>query len=235
MYCIHCGASGAKNFCASCGSSQTAESTSKLAPVDQENLVQDGNDIIIAELHWIESLQYEIIINSVEARTRIAACASGVAEGVTGDDLLAVFDAVSTIGFSLGKLTKAILPIYDKLGIKTNYETQMHFAAPPGRVLLAALCAMASRGLKIDQVQQSTDACSLNAKITSGIITNGGQLRIMLTKQERVVQVEISATISGQWYDWGKSQGLAEAVRAKISQDIGDQQLGQPPRLGKVA
>lgn len=93
----------------------------------------------------------------------------------TGDDLLAVFDAVSNVGFSLEKLSKAIVPISDKLGI------------------------------------------------------------IMLSEREGVVQAEISASISGQWYDWGKSQALIDAVCTNISRDLADQQTGKPPHVAKVA
>jgi hypothetical protein len=89
--------------------------------------------------------------------------------------------------------------------------------------------------LKINEVQQSSQACCLNAKIPSGIITNGGLLRIVLTQLTGAVQVDISATISGQWYDWGKSQGLIEALCKIVSRDLNDQQTGQPPRLGQVA
>lgn len=235
MYCIHCGASGAHKFCARCGAAQTVGERREQVLDSPRNSFQENSDIIVAEILWTDTLQYEIILRQPEARARIAACASEAAQGVTGDDVLAVFDSVSTIGFSLEKLTKAILPIYDKLGIKTSRETQVRFAAPPGRVLLAVLCALAAKGFKIEEVEQSPQACRLFAKIPMGFITNSGHLRIMLSECEGGVHAVVSASISGQWYDWGKSQALIDAICAKISQALVDQQTGKPPGVVKVA
>ncbi len=235
MFCIHCGARGAKSFCASCGTSQVSESADARASADEVLSSHEDAEIIVADIRWTDTLQYAVVLNQPEARARIAACANEAKQGVSGEDLLALFDAVSTIGFSLGKLTKAILPIYDKLGIKTSREAQVRCVSPPGRVLLAALCAFASRGLKIEDVEQATNACCLTAKIAAGIVTNSGQLQVMLSVHESDVLVKVSATTSGQWYDWGKAQGLADAVCTTILQEVDDQQTGQPPRLGKVA
>ena len=235
MYCIHCGANGAHKFCAKCGAAQTVGEMQDQAIDSPGSTNYESSDIIVAEILWTDTLQYDIVLRQPEARARIAACASEVAQGITGDDLLAVFDAVSTIGFSLEKLTKAILPIYDKLGIKTSRETQVQFAAPSGRVLLAALCALAAKGFKIEEVEQSLQACRLSAKIPMGFITNSGHLRIMLSEREGAVHAVVSASISGQWYDWGKSQALIDALCTRISQDLVDQQTSLPPGIAKVA
>ncbi len=235
MYCIHCGAHGAHNYCANCGAAQTADNTREQALASQWNSIDQTSDIIVAEIVWTDTLQYDVILRQPEARTRIAAYASETTPGITGDDLLAVFDAVSNVGFSLKKLSTAILPIYDKLGIKTSRKTQVKFTAPPGRVLLAALCALAAKGFKIEEVEQAPQACCLFAKIPMGFITNSGHLRIMLNEREGAVEAEVSVSISGQWYDWGKSQALIDALCTKISQDLFDQQTGKSAGVAKVA
>jgi hypothetical protein len=63
MFCIHCGASGAKKFCATCGAAQTSESS-------QSNSSDDGIEIeiIVAEILWTETLQYDLVLRQPEVR-----------------------------------------------------------------------------------------------------------------------------------------------------------------------
>ena len=154
---------------------------------------------------------------------------------MTGDDLLAVFDAISPIGFSLGKFTHAILPIDDKRGIKTGHQSQGIFDSPPGRVILAVLCTLAGESLAIASVHQDPDTCSLSADIPSGLITNRGELHILIAVHELYVSMSLAATISGQWYDWGKSKRLADEIFSAVHGDLTNQQSGRPPQDRRVA
>lgn len=213
MYCVHCGAEGAVSFCASCGQRQRADAIDKDQAVANssvsESLSTDSASpilaIVVSEANWTESIQYETVLAQIEARDRISAAGRSAVEGVTSEDLLAVFDAVSPIGFSLGKFTNAILPIYDKLGIKTGHESKGIFDAPPGRVMLAVLCTLAAKSLTITDVHQDPGKCSLSAEIPSGLITNRGKLNILIEVHQMFVSVSLATTISGQWYDWGRS------------------------------
>jgi hypothetical protein len=183
----------------------------------------------------LESIHYETVLAHAEPRERILVAGRGATEGVTGDDFLAVFDAVSPIGFSLGKLTNAILPIYEKLGIKTDRESQAIFDAPPGRVMLAVLCTMAAKSLAIADVRQDSSQCSLSAKIPSGLITNRGKLHVLISVQELHVRVSLATSISGQWYDFGKSKRLIDEMFDSIHRDLTSQQAGLSPRYRRVA
>jgi hypothetical protein len=156
-------------------------------------------------------------------------------EGVTGDDLLAIFDAISPIGFSLGKFTHAILPVYDKLGIKTGLQSQAVFEAPPGRVMLAVLCTLAAKSLTIANVHQDPVNCSLSAEIPSGLFTNRGKLHILIEVHETHVSLSLSTTISGQWYDWGKSKRMIDEIHQAVHRDLTSQQSGRPPRYRRIA
>ena len=240
MYCIHCGAEGAATFCARCGRPQHDDKSLKTNPhglpgeaVDREPSQRDpeGQDM----LGWTRSIQYETVLASPEARRRIAAAGRGASKGVTGDDLLAIFDAVSPIGFSLEKLTHAILPIYDRLGIKTDREVHKIFNAPPGRVMLAVICALAAKALAIADVCQDATRCSFSAAIPAGLITNRGKLHVLMSVEEQGIRVSIAATISGQWYDFGKSQGLIDEMFASVQTNLTDQQLEHPEKDQRVA
>lgn len=243
MYCIHCGADSVATFCAVCGRRQLvdgqlpAESNADHCDPPDSNAgsANSAEPVIEASICWTDSIQYETVLASPEPRERIAAAGRGANQGVTGDDLLAVFDAVSPIGISLGKLTNAILPIYDKLGIKTDRQSQAVFDAAPGRVLLATMCTLAEKSLTIVDVRQDTHECALTAEIPSGLITNRGKLHAVITVHEQYVQVSLATTISGQWYDFGKSKRLIDDMFQSIYNDVTSQQSGNSPRYRRVA
>lgn len=243
MYCVHCGADNAATFCAACGRRQHVDRKvqfesdvveADLSDSDPSSASSDGSTVQ-SSICWTESIQYETVLANPEPRERISAAGRRATEGVTGDDLLAVFDAVSPIGFSLGKFTNAILPIYDKLGIKTDRESQAMFDAPPGRVMLAVLCTLAAKSLAIADVRQDPNKCSLSAEIPSGLITNRGKLHVLISVQDLDVQVSLATTISGQWYDFGKSKRLIDEMFEAIHGDLTSQQSGRPPRYRRVA
>lgn len=243
MYCIHCGADNAATFCAACGQRQSVDSKVHFesdvveADVSNSEPSSSSSDGSTAQssICWTESIQYETVLASPEPRERILAAGRRASKGVTGDDLLAVFDAVSPIGFSLGKFTNAILPIYDKLGIKTDRESQAIFDAPPGRVMLAALCTLAAKSLAIADVCQDPGKCSLSAEIPSGLITNRGKLHVLISVHDLYVRVSLATTISGQWYDFGKSKRLIDEMFEAIQGDLTSQQSGRPSKYRRVA
>lgn len=200
MYCFRCGASDVAAFCPSCGQNQSAASRSESAT------------IVEATLAWSDSLNYELIIAHPEVRQHLSTIRPRAMRGLTGEDLLSVFDAVSPIGFSLAKLTDAVLPIYDKLGIKTQHQSEVAFPAPAGRLMLATLSSLVYKSLAIETVEQGTDQCLLISKIPIGLITNRGQLSILLERHSTAVRVAMSTTLSAQLYDWGKSKRLQQEL-----------------------
>lgn len=237
MFCVHCGGDGAGRFCPTCGQRQPLSGAAQPNPnraaedISPENVTEEVTEevieaVIADEEPWAESIHYQRVLDHPESRRRIAAAGRGASPGVTGEDLLAVFDAVSPIGFSLGKFTQAILPIYDKLGIKTSQQAQATFDAPPGRVLSAILCTLAGRSLEIREVRQGSDRCSLHAQIPAGLVTNRGHLSILVERQGGGVHVSLTIHISGQWYDWGKSTRLMDALLADIRTDLASQLAG---------
>ena len=245
MYCVHCGAQGAVAFCPDCGQRQKPDVASdqresnRLQAIACDEHVHEPIPILAIPAQpvvcWTDSIQYEIVLANPEARKRIAAAGRTAVEGVTGEDLLAVFDAVSPIGFSLGKLTHAILPIYDKLGIKTGHASQGIYDAPSGRVMLAVLCTLAAKSLTIADVHQDPEKCSLTAEIPSGLITNRGKLHSLIEVHELYISVSLAITISGQWYDWGKSKRMINEIYSSVYGDLTNQQSGRAPQYRRVA
>lgn len=217
MYCFHCGASGVAAFCPSCGQDQSLASHSKY------------ETIVETTLAWSESINYECIIAQPEVRQHLSAVRPRGMRGLSGEDLLSVFDAISPIGFSLGKLTSAVLPIYDKLGIKTQHQSEAEFQVPAGRLMLAALSSLACKSLTIDAVEQGANQCLLISKIPSGLITNRGQLSILLERSNTAVRVVMSTTLSAQLYDWGKSKRLQQELFELLRTYLHDQQMTQEP------
>lgn len=215
MYCFRCGASGVGAFCPSCGQDQSTASHS------------DSETIVEATLAWSDSINYESIIAHPEVRQHLSAIRPRGTRGLTGEDLLSIFDAVSPIGFSLGKLTDAVLPIYDRLGIKTQHQSETEFQVPAGQLMLAALSSLAYKSLAIDAVEQGTDQCLLIAKIPSGLITNRGQFSILLERHSAAIRLVMSTTLSAQLYDWGKSKRLQQELIALIRKYLHDQVITQ--------
>lgn len=245
MFCVHCGADGAETFCATCGRRQRAETQipPERAPGQKEQRdFGSGSNDSDSELSkhrqpecWIRSLQYHVVLASPEPRERISAASRKATKGVTGDDLLAVFDAVSPIGISLGKLTHAILPLYDKIGIKIDRESQALFDAPPGRVILAVLCTLATKSLAIADVHQDSNRCSLSADLPWGLMTNPGKVHVLIMEDGPHVRVSLAVRISGQWYDFGKSKRLIDELFQLIQDDLTSQQSGRPSGYRRVA
>ena len=248
MYCIHCGAEGAATFCATCGQRQITVSKPDLDAMAENVIVAeevleasevvsltDSSSALPVSESWTDSIQYQTILSHPVSREYLAAAGQRATKQVTGEDLLAVFDAVSPIGISLGKLSHAILPIYDKLGIKTGCESQAIFDAAPGRVMLAVLCTLATKSLAVTEVGQDTDKCSLLTEIPWGFITNRGSLNVLISAHDRYVEVSLTTTISGQWYDFGRSKRLSDQIFEAIHADLTRQQQGRPPRYRRVA
>jgi hypothetical protein len=89
-------------------------------------------------------------------------------------------------------------------------QTQAIWQFDAGRVLLATLCSLAFKSLEVTDVQHEKDSCLLSTKIPIGIITNPGKVAIKIETNSGWVRATMSVTISGQWYDWGKSKRLLE-------------------------
>lgn len=226
MFCVHCGASGAAAFCSSCGKSQVAETKS-------------DPRLEVSDVDWDSSLDYDRLLRQPEARSRIAAAGKSAFRGITSEDFLAIFDAVSPIGISMQKVTDVLIPIYDKMGFNSQRCVQRSFLAPAGRTLLAVLCSMAAKSCTIANAEQDQDnadlGCRVFATIAGNVITNPGTMTATLRAIGERVDVRLDVKIAGQVYDWGRCQRLLNDMMTRIGDDLSSQMNASQSRQRRVA
>ncbi len=201
MYCSNCGLQASGNFCSGCGA--------KLGPAGKEVAMQNSSP-----RPWREEIDYETLLQTPEVRNLVARHAAQARSGLTGEQFVELCDKAFSplIGVPLSVVTGLALPLYDRLGIRTTKSRMEVVSRPPGEMLVAALCSLAWHGQKIKYVQQAEKGCTLTAELPSDLRSmTGGELRIVLLRQETSVRVEAATKIPGQLYDWGKStQVLAQ-------------------------
>lgn len=158
--------------------------------------------------HWTAETNYGRLLEHAEVRQRIAAAGQKYQPEITGEEVLAIFDVIVPSGLPLEKLGKLLIPIYDKLGIRTGKHARVVSAAAPGRVLVAVLCALSSSGQTITHLEQATNGCILTASIPSNMFALVGEMVISVQREQQQTVIEAAVNIPGQLYDWGKSKRI---------------------------
>jgi len=220
MYCSHCGAQAGGNFCSACGT--------RLLAVDTDDITS------AASLDWTEEIDYERLARDPHVRGQLAAAAGRARPGLTGEQLLAVVDVCVPTGVSLGKLTEALLPIYDRMGIRTGTESNLAMSVPPGRALLAVLCGLVARGMELSGVEQQPDGCLLTAAVPSTVFSNRGEIAVTVAQHGGAIEIHAAVKIIGQLYDWGKSKRLLEDFFQELRRELAVYQ-SDPPRRTDAA
>jgi hypothetical protein len=190
MFCSHCGAEASGNFCSSCGSRLTSSDGASLVPGA-----------------WQEECRYQVLLHFPEVRDLIAKHAAKSQKGMTGEQILGLFDkAFKPIdGVSLTTVASIAIPIYSHLGVETGKQRTAFTSYPIGKTVVAIVCSLARYGRTLKQVHQGEDGCVLEAVLPSDIWSFEGQLVISVQRTEEWTQVEAATKIPGQLYDWGKS------------------------------
>lgn len=220
MFCSHCGAPATGNYCCHCGG-KLAASSERAPPAASEPSADSGVvsvpfvQVELVRLDWTEELHYGALLEHAEVRQRIAAAARRYREEISGEEILALFDAIASPPVSLEKLGKALMPVYSKLGIRTGKSASWCFSLPPGRVLTAVLCSLASHGMTIKQVEQAVDACQLTCRVPSNVWSMSSELVITVRGADQQTIVEANVMVAGQLYDWGKSRSILDHLLAE--------------------
>lgn len=218
MFCSECGTKASGKFCHNCGTRLVAGQTGGQLSVVADSAMLDSSDddsVPLAELvliDWTLETNYRALLAHDEVRQRIATAGSRYRAQISGEEVLALFDSIAPSGVPLDKLCKLLVPLYDKMGIRTGKQARTAFMLPPGRVLSGVLCALASAGHTIKQVEQATDGCMLTATIPSNMWSFEGELVVSVHAAERQTIVEAATKIPGQLYDWGKSQKVLDEL-----------------------
>jgi hypothetical protein len=203
-YCGFCGQPLSTPFCTSCG---------KPAPM---RAASSSETVMSAEfseaVRWQDEVRYETLIRVPEVRDRIARAAATKQGRMSAEEFLAMADqVVSLVGIkmvSLKTLANVVLPIYERIGIKTGKTRSETLEMPVGATIVAALCAFAAQGQGIRQVQQFENGCLLEVSIPSDAWSWEGSLFVTIRSDRSNTRVDAATTIKGQLFDWGKSQRL---------------------------
>lgn len=220
MFCSECGAEAGGKFCWKCGSRLTFGPAAEAGPQSQPAHVSDvpssppGPPPLpgSSAAAWHEDLCYERLIAIPEVRDRIAKAAGRYRAGISGEQFLALFDAIVPTGVSLQKLCVALQPMTSRLGLKTGKSSQLALQVSPGRAAVAVLCSFAAHGHSLKNVQQAGDGIALQAVIPSSLWSLTGELSVSIQRHPAQVGVTASTQVAGQLFDWGHSQRLLDRL-----------------------
>lgn len=204
MYCSNCGAKVEGNFCSQCGAKISIGSNMHL--VDQVT-------------ETIKENKYEVLIKRPAIRNLIAKYAQQSPHHLSAEDFLHLIDlAYKPIpGLSLSKLTEVVLPVFNKLGIKTGKSLVSVIASPTSDVIIKVLCSLAKNGYALKTIEPASNGLILHAEISSDFFTWGGDILIVIEEQVSNTKLSIDATIKGQLYDWGKSKGVINKIMGDMN------------------
>ncbi|QDU91651.1 hypothetical protein Pla175_50810 [Pirellulimonas nuda] len=222
MYCTECGASVAGKFCGECGTRVAARSAQRPiepTPVDPAPIEPAGVEPA-GRFDWAQSIDYAAVTAVAEVRQRIDRAAQEGQGRLSGDKFMQIMDAVTQpmIGVPSSVVVKIAQPINAKLGLKMGRHRDEQFAAPPGRVLVGVLCALASTGCRLGDVQQAPESCTLQAEIPCDLLTMTGRMTILIARHGAATLVRAQADIDGQLYDWGNSRRRLDRLFTAVRQ-----------------
>jgi hypothetical protein len=113
---------------------------------------------------------------------------------------------------ALKAVAEVVVPIFEHLGIKTGKTRSETIQNPPGKAIVAVLCAFASQGQEIRQVQQFENGCLLEAMIPSDMWSWGGSLFVSIRASNSGTRVDAATSVKGQLFDWRKSKRCLERL-----------------------
>ena len=228
MFCSNCGVKANGKFCSACGAQlQTPTAVPELSIFEELPTPPTGN--------WVDEIVYDRILQHPQVRDRIAKAALLCEKKMTGEEMLALFDKVVTTGVSFEKLTEVLVPVFDRMGLRTGKRAETSLNAPAGRALLATLCTFARQGYAMKNVDQLDDGCLLTATIPSTMWTYRGDLMVGLTQLDGSIQIQAATKIPGQLIDWGKSKRVLDELFGEIHNDLSLQRAEALAQRGHAA
>lgn len=209
MFCSHCGVKASGNFCFQCGSSLR----------QAEEVVSE--ELIPAFLVWEDDADYQRIARHPDVRTAIASMTAQARPGLSAEAFMEIADKVVPIGVSYSTATSIAQPLWASLGVRTGRERSAVLAVPIGRAIARVLCSLAKNQQPVQQVEQGTDACTLQAELPASVWALKGTLTVKIAREEGGCIVSAATEIPGQGFDWGMSQRCLDTLLLEIQQDLG--------------
>jgi len=207
MFCSECGKPAHGKFCSQCG-----------APLA---ITEAALDIIPSESvpDWDREIHYETILKFPGVRDTIERHSQQARKRMTGEQYLALADKLVPMGVPLEGLAALVQPLYARMGIKTGKVRAQQVRAPAGRVLVRALCSLAHHGQSLRGVTQAADGCLLNATLPSDLFSLEGDLLVSVRRSGSEAEVSVATNISGQFFDWGKSNRCLDQLFSDLEHD----------------
>jgi len=80
------------------------------------------------------------------------------------------------------------------------------------------LCSLAQNSQRIRNIEQTDDACAIQASIPSDMWALKGDLVINVYKAGPNTNIDAALTIPGQAFDWGKANRVLDRLFADVVQ-----------------
>jgi hypothetical protein len=207
MFCSECGKPAYGKFCSLCG-----------APMA---ITEAASDVVSVEIvpEWDREVQYESILRFPGVRETIERHARQTTRRISGEQFLMLADNLVPLGVPLEGLAAVVQPMYARMGIKTGKERVQHVQAPVGRVIVRALCSLARHGQSLRGVTQASDGCLFEATLPSDLFSLEGDLLVSVRRNGSQAEVCGTTRISGQFYDWGKSNRCLDQLFTDLARE----------------
>lgn len=212
MFCTQCGQKTGETdrFCSACG--HALNSASQISnPIQQPE-----TPLVSPDIDWRNSSDFREIFNHPEVRGRIQRVTGATPGGMSADEFLKVAQPLMALAgagtVKLSVIKDIALPIYTKLGIKTENQQQKGFKSTFGETLAAALCSLAARGQSMLDIKQAENGCLIEAKLPSSLWNWEGSILLTLETHPEGILVKGNVSVPGQAFDWGRGKTTLTAL-----------------------
>lgn len=208
MFCTNCGQDlqNGHRFCARCGTAIAADAISTPPSIPPCEVDPDTD--------WRASMNVGEILNHPEVRARIVKVTGATPQGMTAEQFLKLaqplMSAAGAGGVPLTTLKDIALPIYARLGVKTDRKLSQGFRNTFGETLAAVLCSLASRSQPLVDISEAGNGCLLNSRMASSVWSWEGNMIVALESRDEGTLLTGSVTIPGQAFDWGRSKRVLQ-------------------------
>ncbi len=175
------------------------------------------SDAAATTTDWTESVVYRDLVARPELRSLIDGAAARHKPGTSAESFMKDADKLMKVaglgaGVPLTMIADIAQPLWTKLGVKTGKTASKRFDLPPGRAILATLCSLAGRGQTLKAARQGADGLLIEAVLPSDMFAMEGTLMVTLKRDGQGTLVEAGTQVSGQMFDWGKSDRAIKAL-----------------------
>lgn len=218
MFCTNCGRrmSEAHRYCGACGTpvglaADPAPDPAAAAAPDRRG----------GTLPWTDTVDYRQVLADPKVAALVARAADTNPGGMSADAFLTSAKpllAMTPARLVPVKLLAEVAPdLYARMGISTTKHDSAQFDAPPGRVIAAILCSLASRGQTLREGAQAEDGCVLTAVLPSSAWHWAGTIAAEVARDGPGTTVSATVNIPGQAFAWGRGTKAAAALLTDVS------------------